>query len=222
MDAGITVVTGEDVSVKNAFYDVEAFDNPSFGRHIMDNLAEYMGGTGKYVQFVGSLTSETHNIWADSALAYQKEKFPNMQMVGSKNESKDDIPTAYQIAKDLLKTYPDLKGIQGSAAGDIVGAGQAVQEAGLTGKVCLAGTSIPSYAGDLLKAGVILKASAWDPATQGYAMNKVALMLLQGQKVTDGMDLGVPGYEKIRIDGKVIYGNAWIDFTKDNMGDYPF
>jgi simple sugar transport system substrate-binding protein len=36
------------------------------------------------------------------------------------------------------------------------------------------------------------------------------------------MDLGVPGYENIRLDGKVIYGNAWIDMTPENMDQYPF
>jgi simple sugar transport system substrate-binding protein len=40
--------------------------------------------------------------------------------------------------------------------------------------------------------------------------------------VTDGMDLGLPGYEKITLDGKVIYGQAWVNVNKDNMADYPF
>ena len=48
------------------------------------------------------------------------------------------------------------------------------------------------------------------------AMDKLAIMVLNGQKVTDGMDLGLPSYEKIRlINDKIIYGNGWIDCTKD-------
>ena len=71
-----------------------------------------------------------------------------MEMVGTKNESHDDISTAYRITKDLLKTYPNLRGIQGSDALDVVSAGQAVEESGLGGKAAIVGTSIPSYAGD--------------------------------------------------------------------------
>jgi simple sugar transport system substrate-binding protein len=64
--------------------------------------------------------------------------------------------------------------------------------------------------------------SFWDPADAGYAMNQVALTLLEGKEITDGMDLGVPGYEKIMLKGKVIYGQAWVDVTKENMDKYSF
>jgi len=50
----------------------------------------------------------------------------------------------------------------------------------------------------------------------------VALALLEGKEITDGMDLGVPGYEKIMLKGKVIYGQAWVDVTKENMDKYSF
>ena len=62
----------------------------------------------------------------------------------------------------------------------------------------------------------------WDPAVAGEAMNKLAVMVMNGETVTDGMDLGLPGYESVSLDGKVIYGQAWVNVNKDNMGDYPF
>jgi simple sugar transport system substrate-binding protein len=64
--------------------------------------------------------------------------------------------------------------------------------------------------------------SFWDPALAGYAMNKLAVMLLEGKEPTDGMSLELPGYEKVSLDGKVIRGQAWVDVTKDNAKDYPF
>jgi simple sugar transport system substrate-binding protein len=36
------------------------------------------------------------------------------------------------------------------------------------------------------------------------------------------VDLGAPGYNKLKLDGKVFYGEAWIDVTKENMDDYNF
>ena len=223
-DQGIIVVTHEasNIRAESAAYDIEAFDNAAYGRHIMDELASGMIGEGNYVVFVGSLTSKSHNEWVDAAVAYQKDKYPKMQLVGTRNETNDDPQKVYQIMKDLLRTYPGIKGVQGSAATDVVGAAQAIQDAGLSGKITVVGTSLPSYAGELLRSKAISVINCWDPAKAGYVMNKVARILLEGGKIQDGMDLGVAGYNKIRLVGHVIYGSAWIDITGANMDQYPF
>ncbi|MGI6851426.1 autoinducer 2 ABC transporter substrate-binding protein [Mesorhizobium sp. 1B3] len=218
----IKVVGHEASSLTNVTYDVEAFDNAAYGEHLMEALAQAMGGEGEYAVFVGHLTAKTHNEWVDAAVAYQKQKYPKMKLVTDKIESNEQQQTAYQKTKELLRTYPNLKGIQGSAGEDVVGAALAVEEAGLTGKVSIVGTSLVSVAGPYLETGEINMISFWDPAKAGIAMNKVAAMAIEGKPVTDGMDLGVEGYNKIRLDGKVIYGQAWVDVTKDNMGDYEF
>jgi simple sugar transport system substrate-binding protein len=205
---------------------VEAFDNCAYGEEMMQELASRMGEEGQYVQFVGSLTNATHNEWTDCAKAYQEENYPNMEFVG-KFESKEDQEVAYNIFKDLLDTYPDLKGMQGSAAGDVVSAGRAIEEAGLNDEIAVVGTSITSYAGELLQTGAVDLAMAWDPADAGYACNAVLLKLVQGEEIVEGMDLGVPGFESITIKegpngAPVIYGSAWIKINAENMGDYDF
>jgi simple sugar transport system substrate-binding protein len=221
---GIIVVTHEASNIRpdSAAYDIEPFDNAAYGRHMMDELASGMHGEGNYVVFVGSLTSKSHNEWVDAAIAHQEERYPKMQLVGTRNETSDDPQRAYQIMKDLLRTYPGIKGVQGSAATDVVGAAQAIQDAGLAGKITVVGTSLPSYAGELLRSNAVSVINCWDPATAGYVMNKVARILLEGGRIEDGMDLGVEGYNKIRLVGRVIYGSAWIDITSANMDQYPF
>ena len=47
------------------------------------------------------------------------------------------------------------------------------------------------------------------------------------EEITDGMDLGVPGYDKVSVtdgpgEGVIVRGQAWVDVTKDNYKDYPF
>jgi simple sugar transport system substrate-binding protein len=228
MDAGIWVVTHEasTASAGTVHYDVEAFDNCAYGEEIMIEMATRMGEEGQYVQFVGSLTNATHNQWTDCALAYQEANYPNMEFVG-KYESKEDQEVAYNIFKDLLDTYPDLKGVQGSAAGDVVSAGRAIEEAGLNDEIAVVGTSLTSYAGELLQTGAVDLAMVWDPADAGYACNVILEMLANGEEITEGMDLGVPGFESIVIEegvngAPVIYGNAWIKIDADNMMDYDF
>ncbi len=222
MSRGIVVVGHEGSNLQNVDYDVEAFDNKSYGEHLMKELATRMGGEGKYVIFVGHLTARTHNEWADAAVAYQKANYPKMEEAVSRVESDEDQQTAYAKTKEVLRAHPDIKGIQGSSAVDVPGAALAIEEASLTGKIAVVGTSLPSVSGKFIQSGSIGLIAFWDPALAGYAMNKVALMKIQGKPVTDGMDLGVKGYEKIRLVGKVIYGQAWADVTKDNLTEYNF
>ena len=221
MDQGITVVTHEASDIKNAEWDLEAFRNFDFGGVIMQGLAECMGEEGEYAVFVGSLTSKTHNEWVDGAIAYQKEHYPNMTLVGDKNETYDDQQQAYQKAQEVLRTYPDIKGMQGSASTDVAGIGLAIEERGLEDDVCVFGLSLPSIAGQYMETGAVDGIYFWDPKLAGIAMNKLAEMLLKGEEVGDGLDLGVEGYTSLQQDGKVLYGDASVKVTAENMADYP-
>jgi simple sugar transport system substrate-binding protein len=222
MDSGVKVVTHEASNQQNMHVDIEAFDNTAFGAHLMDHLAKFMGEEGEYAVFVGSLTSKTHNEWADGGIARQKEAYPNMKQVVDKQETFDDSQKAYEKAKEILKAHPNIKGFQGSASTDVAGIGQAVEEAGLVGKVSVVGTSLPSIGGKLIESGAINLISFWDPKLAGIAMNQLAVMLIEGKEITDGMGLELTGYEKMTLKGKVLYGNAWVDVTKDNLSDYNF
>ena len=220
--AGITVITHEAASQQNTTYDLEAFRNEDFGANLMEQMATCMGGTGEYAVFVGSLTSQTHNQWVDGAIAYQKEKYPDMVLVGDKNETFDDQQKAYEKAQEVLRAFPNVKGLQGSASTDVAGIGLAIEERGLADKTCVFGTSLPSIAGQYLETGAVDGIGFWDPSVAGYAINKLAQMVMDGGTVTDGMDLGLPGYEAVKLDGKVIYGQAWVNVNKANMAEYPF
>jgi simple sugar transport system substrate-binding protein len=222
MDKGIVVISHEATNQKNVNYDIEAFDNAAYGAHLMDHLAKYMGEEGDYATMVGSLTSKSHNQWVDGGIARQKEKYPKIKMATERVESYDDQTKAYENAKELLKKYPNLKGFQTSAMPESAGVGLAIEEKKLQGKVVVVGTGLVSVTGQYLESGAVQLISFWDPADAGYVMNKLAVMVLAKQEVKDGADLGVKGYNKVKLDGKVIYGSAWVDVTKENMKDYNF
>jgi simple sugar transport system substrate-binding protein len=222
MDAGITVVTHEASSQVNMDYDIEAFDNMAYGAGLMDRLAAEMGEEGEYAVFVGSLGSKTHNEWVDGGINRQMEAYPNMTMVGDKNESFDDSEIAYQKAKEILAAYPDLKGFQGSASTDVAGIGRAVEEAGLQDEVAVVGTSLPSIAGDLLVSGAIDAIGFWDPAVAGAACNQIAKMHMAGETIGEGTDLGIDGYNSLMAVGNVLYGDAAVYVDATNADQYPF
>ena len=224
-DAGIIIVTHEAASQKNTDADIEAFDNTAYGETIMENLAECMGGSGEYAAFVGQVTAESHMQWVAGALAKAKADYPGIVRVEDPLESKENADTAYDQTKELLKKYPNLKGIQGSSAVDVVGIGRAVEELGLNDSVCVMGTSIPSLAGKFLDTGAIDRIFFWDPALAGQAMMKIAMMLVNGEQLKSGMNLGLVGYENVQQSPDVAttwYGSAWVIVDKDNAADYPF
>ncbi|MFA7567961.1 MAG: hypothetical protein WCY01_13095, partial [Alkalispirochaeta sp.] len=96
---------------------------------------------------------------------------------------------------------------------------------GLIGKVAAFGTCLPSVAGDYVESGAAQSIHFWVPADAGYAAANIAYHLLQGKEITEGMDLGRPGYENIIIKKNesgvpVVYGQAWADVNKDNLDEW--
>ncbi|PSM16791.1 substrate-binding domain-containing protein [Nitratireductor sp. StC3] len=221
-ERGIVVVAHEGATLENIDYDVEAFDNEAYGVHLMDALAERMNGKGDYATFVGALTNVTHNIWVDAAVAHQRQKYPEMNWLGEKYVSDEDAQTAYRKTQEILVTHPSVRGFLGSSSNDVVGIGQAIDEAGLNDATEVVGTSIVSMAGSGLENGSIDMIAAWDPKDAGLAINEIAARVMRGETIAQGDDLGIPGYESVTVDGKVVTGSAWIDMTADNMGDYDF
>jgi simple sugar transport system substrate-binding protein len=226
MARGIKIITHEADNQKNTLYDIEAFDNVAFGANLNKRLEKCMGGEGKWTVFVGSLTSKTHNQWADGGIGNAK-KNAKMMLVDAKQETADDADKAYEKAKEILTKHPDIKGFQGSASTDVAGIGRAVEEAGLNDKVCVFGTSLPSIAGKYIETGAVDGIGFWDPKDAGIVMNKVAQMVLEKKAITNGMNLGIKGYEKVSVTkgpgvGKIIRGSAFVDVDKSNYKNFPF
>jgi len=227
-DRGIIVVAHEASNIKNADYVLEAFDNHAYGAKLMEVLGGYMKGEGKYVATVGSLTSKSQNEWIDGAIDYQKKHFPKMEMVTKRLETYDDANTDYNKLKEVLTTYPDLKGIVGGPMPTSAGAGRLIAERGLKDKLFFAGTGLVSVAGEYIGNGDIQYIQFWDPAVAGYAMNQIAVMALEKKnaEIKAGLNLGLPGYTDLITPNKdkpnLLYGAGWVGVTKKNMADYNF
>lgn len=226
-EAGIVVIAHEGSELQNVNYDIEAFSNAGYGQFIMDNLAEAMGEEGLYTTMVASLTNGSHNEWADAAVEYQKEAYPNMTLLEEQPrvESNDNGDTAYNVAKELFRTYPDLKGIMGTSSFDAPGVARAIQELGLVDKAFTTGTGMPADNATLLKEGVIKSLTLWDPAEAGKAMIALAVKVLSGEEITAPLDLGIEGYDAMNFrEGSttVLEGEGWITITAENVDSFGF
>jgi simple sugar transport system substrate-binding protein len=224
---GIVVVTHEASFQENTMYDIEAFDNSEYGAFIMDNLAKAMGETGAYTTMVAHVTNASHNEWADGGVAHQKARYPRMTLLAAEPrvESEDNMERSYERAKELFKKYPDLKGIMGTSSKDAPGIARAIEEMGLKGKVFTSGTGLPEENKVFLKDGTLAAATLWDPKDAGYALCSLAVKILRGEPIANGLNLGLPGYENMKFLGdskKVLIGSGWIVIDKNNVDSFGF
>ena len=200
---------------------MEAFVNQEYGAHMMDLLAEEMGGKGGYVIMMGTLTAASHQQWTEGAIKRQEEKYPDMYQVCDPVEGSSQ-EAAYSAAKEVIATYPEIGGFIGCDTNDPPGIAMAVEEAGKAGDIAVTGTCLVSQAKDYLNSGTIKTFTFWDPADAGEAMCSLAEMVLKGETIEDGVDLGVTGYENCTVKDNTVFGAAWVDVTTDNMSDYDF
>ena len=211
--AKIPVITQEGPDQDGRTWDVELIDSVKFGEEQMKALAGFMGEEGEYVVYVGTLTTPLHNKWADAAIAYQKAHYPKMKLVASRYPGADEVDTSVRTTLDVLKAYPNLKGILGFGSNGPIGAGIAVKQKHLADKVMVVGTVVPSQAKPMIMDGTIKEGFLWSPIDAGYAMVALASRMLKGEPIEDGLD--VPGLGKAKVD-KASRVVAWNDILTIN------
>jgi simple sugar transport system substrate-binding protein len=218
---GIAVVTNESPDQVGNDYDVEMVDNVKYGQAGMDYLAKAMGGKGKYVVFVGSLTVPNHNIWADSAIAWAKAKYPGMVEVTDRIPASEDVSLARQKALEIMKAYPDIKGFLCWGSQGPPGAAQAVREKGLAGKVAVVGGTTPNQARPYLKDGSFTYDVMYSPKWGAYTAAYIAMRVLDKSPITEGMKVPKVGVGTL-LGGKNLIVHNILLITKENVDQFNF
>jgi simple sugar transport system substrate-binding protein len=219
-EKGIVVITHESPDQVGNDYDFELIDNVKFGQRAWDLLVKYMSDSGEYAIFVGSLTVPLHNFWADTGIAYAEENFPNIELVTERIPCGEDQELSRQKTIELIKAYPNLKGIVGFGSLGPPGAAEALREKGLIEKIAVVGTVIPSHAAPYLKDGSIKEGILWNPADAGYGMVWLAKYILDGNMVESGVE--IPGIGKLTVDGNIAKVDAILTITAENADSLGF
>jgi simple sugar transport system substrate-binding protein len=184
--AGIKVVIHEGPGVVNKDWDFEMASAKGFGETHAELLAQKMGGKGEYAVFVGSLTVPLHNAWADAANAYIAAKYPDMKLVGERYGVAESVDDSRKTALDLMAAHPDLKGFLAFGSQGPIGAGRAIEEKKMIGKIFVLGPFSPGQGRKLVKSGAIAGGFMWNPAEAGRVFVTVGKMLADGMAIKDG------------------------------------
>ncbi|VBB06591.1 Hypothetical protein LUCI_1827 [Lucifera butyrica] len=222
MAAGIKVMTYDADSMPQAR---ELFINQTtaeiLGRHMMDNMAKEIGGSGEYAILTASLTAPNQNVWIKWMKEQQAAKYPDIKLV-TVAPSEEDQQKAFSQTQNLVKAYPDLKGIAALSTVAEPGAAQAIEQMGLNGKIKLIGLATPNGMRQYIKSGAAQSATLWDVGKLGYLTIYMAKQLLDGKTPTDGMEVPTVGKITYKADTKEVIMGAPLDFTKENVDQFNF
>jgi simple sugar transport system substrate-binding protein len=197
-DAGIKVLTHESPDQRFNDWNIELTTVAGFGETHMEALAKAIGGEGRYIVYVGSLTVPLHNKWADAAIALQKARFPGMQLVTDRFGVAESLDDSYRTALDQMRANPDLKGILAFGSQGPIGAARAVDERGKAATVAVVGPFSPGQGARFIKSGAIREGFIWNPMLAGEVIVRVGAMVAKGEQPKDGMD--IPGLGPVKVD----------------------
>ncbi|MBB4229758.1 autoinducer 2 ABC transporter substrate-binding protein [Rhizobium mongolense] len=214
---GIIVITHESPGQKGADWNFELASANGFGEAHAELLAKKMGGKGKYAVFVGSLTVPLHNAWADAAIAYLKEKYPEMEVVGERYGVAEDADKSRSTALDLISANPDLKGFLAFGSQGPIGAGRAVEERRKVGEIFVLGPFSPGQGQKLIKSDAISGGFMWNPKQAGEVFVTLADKLMKGEKIKAGDE--IEGLGKINPTGNDIIVDQLVTINKDTVDE---
>lgn len=197
-EAGITVIAHESPAQVNADWDFEMLPAQGFGERHMQLLGEQMGGEGEYIVIIGGLTVPLHNVWADSAIAYQKLNFPNMKLIADKFGTGENVDDSFNTFLDVLRSNPNLKGVLGFGSQGPIGAARGVESKNLQGKVFVVGSFSPGQGQRLMENKSLIGGYMWNPRQAGQVFITLAKMIKDGAEIKQGVS--VEGLGNVIVD----------------------
>jgi ribose transport system substrate-binding protein len=142
-------------------------DNVEGGRISADGLAKAIGGKGTV--YINSTNPNVSSVEGREQ-GFKEEmakKYPDITVLGP-DYNLDDLNKAEQQTSAILQQHPDLSGVFGTNVFSAQGAGTAVVNAGLGGKVQVVAYDATTAAMDLMKKGVVSLVLAQKPFDMGY------------------------------------------------------
>jgi ABC-type sugar transport system substrate-binding protein len=222
LDQGIRVVgydAGSDEDAREFFVNQATFE--AIGKALVDEMVRQVGEEAEVAIVTSSLTAPNQNRWIEEMTAYATANYPNLQFVTTL-PSEEDQQLAFKAAQDIMKTYPNVKGIFGLSSVAFPGATDAVKQAGNCGQVAVVGLSTPTQMSPFMKEGCIQSVVLWNPIDLGYATVYAVRALVDGtlQPGATALEAGRLGTLEIR-GSEILLGDPFI-FTPENIDDFDF
>lgn len=176
-----------------------ATDNVAAAKQVAGLLSKAVGPQGGDIAFIPFQAGTNTNDQREAGFKAGLKKFPKLNLVAQQS-SQSDYNKALQVTQDILTAHPDLDGIFAANEPGVLGAAEAVRQAGKAGKVEIVGWDASPDEIKGVREGVISALIVQNPFRMGYdGVNAVVDELRNGTKPQDE-DTGVTIVTKQNID----------------------
>lgn len=219
--AGIKVVSydsdvlpeARDVFVQNTPY-------PVMGKALVDCIAAKTGPTADIAILSSTPDATIQLAWLKAVGDYIKSDYPGLKIVATQY-GESDPAKSLTAGLNILRSNPNVKAIIAPDGAAVVGAGNAVKQLGLTGKVAVTGNGTPNDTKALIQSGDITCAVLWDEVKEGEFVMNIARMAYDGKVPQNGtITVGDFGTRDVK-DGVIVFGDPLV-FTKENVDQFDF
>ena len=223
MAKGIKVITwdADGMEGTRSFF-VNQATSQQIGEAMVDAMAKDLGTPeGKVAIVTATLTAANQNAWMEAMKARLSATYPKLELVAVK-PCNEDQKVAFQVAQDLMKAYPDLKGLFGISSVAFPGAAEAVKQAGKSGQVLVTGLSTPNTMKGYVKDGTVKSVVLWNTKDLGYLTVFAARALVDGTLKPGVSEFKAGALGTKPVAGDHILLNNLLVFTKDNIDQFDF
>jgi ABC-type sugar transport system substrate-binding protein len=193
------------------------------GYALVDTMARDLGGDnaeGDVAIVTATLTAANQNEW----MKFMRERlpaYPKLSLVAVK-PSEEDQKLAFQVTQDLMKAYPNLKGVWGISSVAFPGAAEAVKQAGAAGKVLVTGLATPNDMRGFVKDGTVRSVVLWNTVDLGYLTAYVGEAIASGKLQAGAKTFKAGRLGAKKIDGASVLLGDILVFTKENIDKFDF
>jgi rhamnose transport system substrate-binding protein len=221
--AGIKVVTWDaDANVRDIFVNQATFQG--IGEALVESMADQVGKEGEVAIVTTTLTAPNQTAWIAVMKEVLAKKYPGLKVVDTRAPGENQ-QKALEETTDLLKVYPNLKGVWAMGGVPFPGVAEAVKQAGKSGKIAVVGLATPQTMAPYIKDGTVRDNILWNPIDLGYlsiyaAKAAVEKKVKVGAKINAGR-LGEYTIQKDKVSSTIVLGPATV-FNKDNVDKFNF
>ncbi|MFZ4508605.1 MAG: substrate-binding domain-containing protein [Fimbriimonas sp.] len=223
-DAGIKVITWDaDADPANREFLVNQATPEEIGNSLVDSMAKDLGGDaakGDVAIVTATLTAANQNEWI-KFMKVRLAKYPGLKLVATK-PSNEDQKLAFSVSQDLMKAYPNLKGIFAISSVAFPGAAEAIKQAGKTDKVFVTGLSTPNDMRAYVNEGVVRSVILWNTKDLGYLTIYAARAVVDGDLKAGATTLKAGRLGEKQVVGDNVMLGGTLTFTKENIAQFNF
>ena len=219
---GVKVITWDaDARPETRSFFVNQATATAIGEGMVQAMVDDLGADteGDVVIISSDATSDNQNTWIEvmkTALAKTKLNLATIKYPG------ENAANALADSQDVIKKYPNLKGIFGISSVSFPGAAEAVEQAGKSGEILVTGLSTPNDMKGFVKNGTVKTVVLWNTVDLGYLTVHVAHALANDKLKAGATSFNAGRLGELKIDGDNVLLGDILRFTAENIDQFDF